>query len=68
MKFERKFLKGPPPWPPAVLKNQAPPAEKKLDPLPWAFGARPRMLLIKFGKLNISQVAKLQMLKCAQNK
>ena len=57
MKFERKFLKGPPS-----------PAEKKLDPLPWAFGARPRMLLIKFGKLNITQVAKLQMLKCAQNK
>ena len=59
MKFERKFLKGPP---------LAPPAGKKMDPLPWAFGARPRMLLIKFGKLNITQVAKLQKLKCAQNK
>ena len=45
MKFERKFLKGPPLLaPPPVLKNQAPPAEKKLDPLPWAFGARPRMI------------------------
>ena len=48
MKFERKFLKGPPPWPPPVLKNQAPPAEKKLDPLPWAFGARPRMVIIRY--------------------
>ena len=33
MKF-KKILKGP---------FLAPPAEKKLDPLPWAFGARPRM-------------------------
>ena len=39
--IREKIFEGPPP----VLKNQAPPAEKKLDPLPWAFGARPRMLV-----------------------
>ena len=33
MKFERKFLKGPLPWPPPVLKNQAPPAEKNTNVL-----------------------------------
>ena len=44
MKFERKFLMGPPLAHP-VLKNKAPPPpEKKLDPLPWALGARPRMI------------------------
>ena len=37
MKFERKFLKGPPLAPPPVLKNQAPPAEKKIGPPPLGF-------------------------------
>ena len=41
MKFKRKFLKHPP-GPPCFEKS-GPPAEKKLDPLPWAFGACPRM-------------------------
>ena len=42
MKFERKFLKGPPP---CFEKSGPPLLKKKLDPLPWAFGARPRMIL-----------------------
>ena len=41
MKFERKFLKGPPPGPPPVLKNQAPPAEKKIGPPPLGFWSSP---------------------------
>ena len=40
IKFERKFLKGPPP---CFEKSGPPLLKKKLDPLPWAFGARPRM-------------------------
>ena len=40
--IREKIFEGPPP----VLKNQAPPLlKKKLGPLPWAFGARPRMKL-----------------------
>ena len=45
MKIERKFLKAPPPLAPPCFEKSGPPLlKKKLDPLPWAFGARPRMV------------------------
>ena len=44
MEFEKKFLKGPPPWPPCFEKSGPPLLKKKLDPLLWAFGASPRMV------------------------
>ena len=48
MKFERKFLKGPPLLAPPRFEKSGPPLlKKKLDPLPWAFGARPRMIFIR---------------------
>ena len=43
MKFERKIFKGPP-GPPCFEKSGPPLLKKKLDPLPWAFGARTRMI------------------------
>ena len=43
MKFERKFFKGPPLAPACFEKSGPPLLKKKFDPLPWAFGARPRM-------------------------
>ena len=49
MKFERKFLKGPPPLAPPCFEKSGPPLlTKKLDPLPWAFGACARMDLATF--------------------
>ena len=44
MKIERKFLKGPPPWPPPVLKNQAPPCWKKVGPPPLGFWSSPTLI------------------------
>ena len=41
MKFEKKILKGQPPLAPPVLKNQAPPAEKKIGPPPLGFWSSP---------------------------
>ena len=36
-----KIFEGTPPWPPPVLKNQAPPAEKKIGPPPLGFWSSP---------------------------
>ena len=44
MKFKRKYLEGPSLAPPCFEKSGPPLLKKKLDPLPWAFGARPRMV------------------------
>ena len=41
MKFERKFLKGPPPGPPLFWKIRPPPAEKKIGPPPLGFWSSP---------------------------
>ena len=42
MKFERKFLKGPPPLaPPCFEKSGPPPAEKKIGPPPLGFWSSP---------------------------
>ena len=38
------FWRDPPPGPPLFWKIRPPPAEKKLDPLPWAFGAHAHMI------------------------
>ena len=42
--IRKKIFEGTPLAPPCFEKSGPPTAEKKLDPLPWAFGARPRML------------------------
>ena len=43
--IREKIFEGTPPLAPPCFKKSGPPLlKKKLDPLPWAFGARPRML------------------------
>ena len=45
------FWRDPPPGPPLFWKIRPPLLKKKLDPLPWAFGARPRMVVLQWPDL-----------------